>query len=125
LIVRVPGKKGNGTPTNALTEFIDIYPTLANLCALEKTPKQLEGQSFHAILDDPRLPHKDAVRTVIKRGPILGHTIRTDRYRYTEWDAGKKGAELYDHRVDPGEWVNLADKADYATIRRELSAKLQ
>jgi uncharacterized sulfatase len=125
LIVRVPSAKGNGKATTALVEFLDIYPTLAGLCALGDVPKQLEGTSFRSVLDDPTAKHKDAALTVIKRGPILGRSLRTDQYRYTEWDEGRKGVEMYDHSVDPGEWANLADKPELAKTRSELSDRLK
>ncbi len=63
--------------------------------------------------------------TVIKRGQLLGRSVRTEKYRYTEWDDGKKGAELYAHTTDPGEWVNLAEKKELEAIRGELSALIK
>jgi iduronate 2-sulfatase len=122
LLVRAPGAKGNGKPTAALTEFLDLYPTLADLCDLRDAPKELEGKSFRPVLTDPAAKHKDGAITVVKRGAVLGRSIRTERYRYTEWDDGKKGAELYDHAADPGEWVNLAEKKDVQEKRAELAA---
>ncbi len=125
LIVRVPGAKGNGKPTAAIAEFLDLYPTLAELCALKGVPKQLEGTSFRKLLDDPTAKHKDAALTVIKRGQVMGRSVRTERYRYTEWDEGKKGVELYDHQKDAGEFVNLADDKKLEAIRGELSALIK
>ena len=125
LIVHVPGATGNGKPTGALVEFLDIYPTLAGLCALKDVPKQLEGASFRKLLDDPTAKHKDAAMTVIKRGQVMGRSLRTERYRYTEWDEGKKGVELYDHQKDAGEFVNLADDKKLEAIRGELSALIK
>ncbi len=125
LIVRVPGANGNGKPTAALAEFIDLYPTLAELCRLNDVPKQLEGASFRALLDHPGRKHKEAALTVIKRGAVTGRSVRTEKYRYTEWDDGKKGAELYDHEADPGEWVNRADQPEMAKTRGDLSALIK
>jgi iduronate 2-sulfatase len=125
LIVRVPGAKGNGKPTAAFAEFIDIYPTLAELCRLNDVPKQLEGASFRALLDDTGRKHKEATLTVIKRGAVMGRSIRTEKYRYTEWDDGKKGAELYDHAADPGEWVNRAGDKKFEAIRAVMSARIK
>jgi len=122
LIVRAPAAKANGRSTPAIVKFLDLYPTLAELCALNEVPKQLEGASFCNVLDDVTVKHKDAALSVVKRGTVLGRSLRTAKYRYTEWDNGKKGAELYDHIVDPGEWVNLADKKELQATRGELSA---
>jgi iduronate 2-sulfatase len=121
LIVRDPRSPVKGVSTKAITEFLDLYPTLAESCQLKEVPQSLEGTSFQAILKNPTMAHKSAALTVVKRGLILGRSIRTERFRYTEWDAGKKGAELYDYTNDPGEWVNLAEKQEMATIRTELS----
>ena len=53
----------------------------------------------------------------VQRGGFPGHSIRTERWRYTEWASGEKGSELYDHTTDPGELHNLAaDPAQAATI---------
>jgi hypothetical protein len=55
----------------------------------------------------------------------MGRSVRTDRYRYTEWDEGKKGSQLYDYSSDPGELKNLAaDPAAQATVT-ELKALLK
>ncbi len=126
LIVRDPAAKGNGKATAAITEFIDLYPTLAARCGSKGVPKDLEGADFRAVLDDPAAKHKEAAVTVVQRGKFLGRSIRTDRHRYTEWDGGKKGTELYDHQADPGEWKNLAVDAAHAdtiaTLKKQMDA---
>jgi iduronate 2-sulfatase len=38
----------------------------------------------------------------------MGRSVRSERYRYTEWDEGREGSELYDHENDPHEFRNLA-----------------
>ena len=55
----------------------------------------------------------------------MGRSIRTERWRYTEWDNGKLGAELYDEVNDPGEIVNLAKNKKYRKEVAELSKKLR
>ena len=57
--------------------------------------------------------------------PVMGASIRTDRWRYTEWNEGQQGLELYDHAQDPGEFTNLANDPAYESIVRTLKAKLR
>jgi arylsulfatase A-like enzyme len=54
-----------------------------------------------------------------------GYSLRTDRYRYTEWDSGAKGVELYDHQSDPQEFTNLAKDPAHAATVKQLSAQLK
>ncbi len=124
LIVRDPAAKGNGKSTSAITEFVDLYPTLAARCGLKGVPKNLEGADFRKVLDDPTAKHKEAAVTVVQRGQFLGRSIRTDRYRYTDWDGGEKGAELYDHTTDPGEWKNLTNDPKAADLKADLKKRL-
>jgi uncharacterized sulfatase len=124
LIVRDPAAKGNGKSTSTITEFVDLYPTLAARCGLKDVPKNLEGTDFGRVLDDPTAKHKEAAVTVVQRGKFLGRSIRTDRYRYTDWDGGQQGAELYDHTTDPGEWKTLADDRKAVDIKADLKKQL-
>ncbi len=135
LILRASGMKAAGKTTGRVAELIDVYPTLADLCGLP-APKELEGSSLRALLDDPAAPGKKGAFTQVihnrkgSRGPrtgsggIMGRSVRTERYRYTEWDEGREGAELYDHESDPHEWRNLAADPDHADTVRELKALL-
>jgi len=131
LILSVPGMKNAGAHTDALTEFVDIYPTLCDLAGLP-LPGHLEGTSLKPLLDDPNRPWKTAAFSQYPRnagktgaGALMGYTMRTDRYRFTVWvgrsDHTKVDAiELYDHQTDPQENYNLANKPEKA----ELLAKL-
>ena len=123
-IVRDPAAKGNGKGTSTIAEFVDLYPTLAARCGLKGVPKNLEGADFRKVLDDPTAKHKEAAVTVVQRGKFLGRSIRTDRYRYTEWDGGEKGTELYDHTTDPGEWKNLSGDPKASDVRADLKKRL-
>jgi uncharacterized sulfatase len=98
-------------------ELIDIYPTLAEYCGL-KPPANLEGRSLRPLLENPKarwlLP---AVTQQVRNDngkPIMGYSVRTEHWRYTEWDGGAAGSELYDHTNDPHEWQNLARDPRYA-----------
>jgi uncharacterized sulfatase len=113
LIVSDPGRTGAGRKSRALVEFVDIYPTLAELGGLEG-PEGLEGRSFVPLLDDPDRPWKQAAFSQVEwEDRIYGRTVRTDRYRYIEWKGDGGGEELYDHHADPGEFHNLAGDANY------------
>ena len=109
LIVAAPRRKGNGKPSRALVEFVDIYPTLAELCGLTP-PSGLEGQSLVPLLDNPSRPFKKASFSQLTYEKITGRSIRTARYRYTRWEGEGGGEELYDHDKDPREFTNLASK---------------
>jgi iduronate 2-sulfatase len=124
LIVWAPQMKAPDRSSARLVEFVDIYPTVTELCRL-KAPPALEGRSFVPLLHDPAAPWKEAAFTQVQRGQIAGYSVRTERWRYTEWDRGNKGIELYDHQNDPGEWRNLADETQHAAVMKQLSAVLR
>jgi len=123
MLVRVPGLTKKATTCDRFVEFVDIYPTLADLCNLT-IPHRVEGRSFKPLLSDPSLQWKQAAFTQVNRG-IAGRAVRTDRWRYIEWDDSKQGVELYDHNNDPGEFHNLGDDPAHASTRRRLKALIQ
>jgi arylsulfatase A-like enzyme len=132
LLMSRPGQKAPGKKTDALVEFVDIYPTLADVCGLPK-PDGVEGYSFAPLLDDPARPWKPAAFSQFPRGgketgPLMGYAIRTDRYRMVEWRQRNSGKvvshELYDHQTDPGEDVNIADRPESKGIVEKLSKQL-
>ena len=127
LIVSAPGMQAAGRPTDALVEFVDIYPSLAELAGLP-LPTGLEGRSFAPLLDSPALPWKAAAFSEYPRGQRLGTAMRTDRWRYVEW-RDRQGKlldrELYDHATDPQENENVAGEARHATLLGELGAQLR
>lgn len=114
LIVSAPGRRGAGRKSKALVEFVDIYPTLAELGGLQP-PATLEGLSLAPLLDEPDRPWKRSAFSQVEwEDRIYGRTVRTDRFRYTAWEGDGGGEELYDHQADPGEFRNLAAEADFA-----------
>ena len=128
LIIYGPDQKGNGTASKEIVEFVDIYPTIAELCGLTP-PKTIEGKSLMPLLNNPKKKWKgEAYTQVLRPGdglPVMGTSIRTDRWRYNEWNEGQQGVELYDHSKDPNEFNNLAANPAYEKTIRELRSKLR
>jgi len=127
LMISVPGQKTRRQKTDALVEFVDIYPTLCELAGLPLTPG-LEGASFVPLVVNPKRQWKKAAFSQYPRPGLMGYAMRTDRYRYVEWHDNYshevKGRELYDHQNDPDENVNLANQSEHAATVKKLSAML-
>ena len=124
LIISAPGARGAGRSTKALAEFVDFYPTLAELAGLTP-PSNLEGVSLVPVLDDPTASVKDAAFSQVQwEDRIFGRTVRTDRYRYIRWEGDGGGEELYDHEKDPREFTNLAPVPEHSTILEQMRARL-
>jgi len=127
LIFAGPGVKTGGSSA-ALCEFVDILPTLADLCRL-KAPATSEGTSLAPLLAEPGRAWKSAAFSQYPRGGnVMGYTMRTDRWRYTRWIDRKGGKvlaeELYDHQADPGETRNVIDSADATQLAKLRAAAL-
>ena len=129
MIISAPGMKRPGVKTEALAELLDLYPTLVDLCGLPKA-EGLDGRSLVPVLENPGASVKEGAYTqhprpaYFKDAPdAMGRSVRTARWRYTEWRDFKTGVvlatELYDHEKDPLETVNVAaDPANAAAIAR-------
>ena len=125
LIVASPGAKSNGKSSKALAELVDLYPTLADLCGLP-APKYLDGKSLKPALEDPTANVKDAAFTQIRRGSDYdGYSIRTARWRYTLWDDGRRGEQLFDLESDPREAKNLAADSAQASLVKDLKQRVR
>jgi uncharacterized sulfatase len=127
LLISIPGAQGNGKVSPRTVEFVDLYPTLVDLCGLPQ-PSGLEGASLMPLMRNPSAAWDKPAYTFVKRGPLIGVSVRTERYRYTEWDEGRRGSELYDYDTDPREARNLAADprhAGTAAKMRELARRVR
>jgi uncharacterized sulfatase len=124
MMIYVPDGKGNGKRSSRVVELVDIYPTIAELCGL-KAPAGFEGTSLTPLLKNPKADWNEAAFTQINYKERHGKSVRTDRWRYTEWENGSAGAELYDQKNDPLELKNLAKDSHYAKTIDELKTLLK
>ncbi len=135
LIIAPPNCESAGRMTDSFAELLDLYPTLSDLCDLPQ-PAGTEGTSLVPVLRDPKASVKPAAWTQHPRPAyykgkpeVMGVSVRTDRYRYTEWRETASGnvvaSELYDHKTDPQENRNVVaaptDLAAFAEARRLLN----
>ena len=128
MILSAPGIKTAGEHTYALTEFVDMYPTLCDLCDLP-IPEHLEGTSLVPLLEKPHRPWKKGAFSQYPRRDVMGYTVRTERFRYTEWKdrtSGEvKARELYNHQRDAQENVNVAGRGEYAEEITQLELVIE
>ncbi|MGE0756521.1 MAG: sulfatase [Pirellulaceae bacterium] len=140
LLIVAPGVKG-GMSAASPVSHVDLFPTLAEMCGVTP-PANIQGQSLTPMLKDPTVSGRGWAITQVMRGGgrarasvttnigsggarFFGYSLRTPRWRYTEWDEGRKGRELYDHDQDPLELTNLADVPAHASVVSELSSLLR
>jgi arylsulfatase A-like enzyme len=117
LMISAPGFKA-GQRTEALVEFVDIYPSLCELAGVP-LPEHLQGKSFVPLLKNPSKGWKDAVFSRYHGG----ESVTTERYSYSEWNDGNH--MLYDHKKDPDENVNVAGLPEYAQLVEKLAGRLE
>ena len=131
LIISAPGLSKKGGVAEAPVGLVDLYPTLAELCGVTVRDK-LQGQSLVSMLKDPSVTGRGWTVSQVTRnrgkktgGRFFGYSLRTARWRYTEWADGEQGRELYDHNADPRELTNLADDPAFVETVAELSKQLR
>jgi iduronate 2-sulfatase len=119
LIVKVPGMPSAGQRTDSLVEFVDLYPTLADLCGLT-APEHLEGKSMRPLLRNPSSGFRDFIIAKWHHGM----TLKTDHYAYTEWSKDGESVDaqmLFDHRNDPDEFKSVISNPE----KKQMVKKLQ
>jgi iduronate 2-sulfatase len=128
LIIAGPGVSTRGGASPRVVEYLDLYPTLAELTGLP-APSNLEGRSLVPLVKKPDAQWDHPALTQVRRGAppkfFMGYSLRTERWRYTEWDGGTQGTELYDEKNDPGELNNLAEDPAHKAVVSELKRLLQ
>ncbi len=128
LIISVPGyNTTSGSSCESITELIDLYPTLTDLCGFKnQQPEILQGRSLKGHITGEVENNPDSYAyTISYQGKDA--TIRTGRWRYTRWgkEALPENEELYDHQNDPEEYVNLAGNTNYQNILKEMRIKFE
>ena len=126
LLISAPGIP-RGTRTAALVEMIDVFPTMAALTGGE-IPASCEGLNLEPMLRNPARPGRDFALSQYPRGKTTGYSLRTARWRYTEWVNTETlqivAQELYDHESTLIAPVNLAGADQHGELVENLSARL-
>jgi arylsulfatase A-like enzyme len=122
LMIVMPGAKGNGKASPRVVEAVDLYATLADLCGLPRPPG-IAGESLKPLLNNPTAKWNQPAYTVTKFGQNIGKAVRTERWRYVEYDDG--GAMLFDRQKDPHELKNLASDPAHAKVVAEMKILLE
>lgn len=134
LLMSLPKQKSAGIKCNAVVEFVDVYPTLADVCGLS-VPTGLDGVSLKPLLENPSSTLNKVAISQYPRGgrqagnrSLMGYSIRDQRWRLTLWvdrnHTETVATELYDELNDPNETVNLADKPEHKAVVAGLSKHL-
>ncbi len=103
-----------GRVCGALTEAVDIAPTLLDYCGVQ-TPSFMQGQSLTALLEGRTDAHKEAVLTeYFSEHGDRQTTVRTQDYKYYCPEQGRE--LLFDLKKDPDELHNVAAEDEYAAV---------
>ncbi len=141
LLIVDPQAVKRGSIVKSVVSHLDLFPTLTDLCNI-KNPDNVQGQSLVPMLRDETVTGRNWALTQVVRGGgirrfgaspavgdngqrFFGFSLRTPRWRYTEWAEGEAGRELYDHDKDPKELQNLASDPAHGKIIEELSRQLR
>jgi arylsulfatase A-like enzyme len=112
-MVHAPGVTTPRSRCERPVDLMHVYPTLADLAGLP-VPKDVDGVSLRPLLEDPRHTWELPAMSNYLRG---NHGVYTDRWHYIRYADGSE--ELYDRRADPNEWVNLAERTELASVKRD------
>ena len=128
ILITAPGVTRPNTSTHQLAESVDLFPTLAELVGLPAPvgPQPIDGLSLVEVLKNPDARVRGHAFHAYPRKK-LGRAIRTERYRFVEWNDSEKPStaeyELYDYQSDPLETKNLiTEKPKVATALKAILA---
>ncbi|PHS03117.1 MAG: hypothetical protein COA78_19050 [Blastopirellula sp.] len=129
LLISAPGVKSGRS--RMPSELVDLYPTICELAGLP-LPEHLEGESLANELRQPGSePQQQFALSQHARykEKYMGRAVRSDRFRFVQWTETQTGkvveSELYDHKNDPHETVNVAQQAEYAHELKRLEKLLE
>jgi hypothetical protein len=107
--------------SNSPVELIDLYPTLMDLTNIN-TPEHVVGKSLEPIMKNVNSSVRGSALTRWRNG----YSIKTKRYRLTKWGSnGELGYELYDHKNDKEELINLSSNQDYSEVMDSLKLVIE
>lgn len=106
MIIAGPGIP-KGVRCHKPVQLLDIYPTLLELCGLEKD-SQHEGNSLVPLLKDADAHWPHFARTSFGPG---NYAIVSDGYRFIQYNDGSE--EFYVKANDPHEWYNVVTDSSY------------
>jgi iduronate 2-sulfatase len=122
LIIAEPKSKMAGMKcSSSMVELVDIYPTISDMLGLE-LPHKMPGISLLPQLNDVIVKGKQAAVSQVRHAS--GFSIRTPKYRYTEWQDESNSVELYDHDNDPKELTNIESNPDQQLAVSQLKREL-
>ena len=123
LLIAAPARKGPGKARRESSKRSTSIPRWPSSRGVER-PANLAGASLKPLLENPKAEWNRPAYTQVQRNKFPGRSVRTEHWRYTEWDHGRKGVELYDHDHDPREFKNLAKDPQYASVVEEMRGLL-
>ena len=121
LIISAPNSENKGVISMSPVELIDLYPTLMDLTDIN-TPQHVVGKSLKPLMKNVNASIRGSALTNWRNG----YSIKTKRYRLTKWGSnGELGYELYDHKSDMNELINLATNQDYNEVLDSLKLVIE
>jgi len=116
---------------NEAVSLIDLYPTFTELAGTDningkgENSLDIDGESLVSLMQGNDESDRHALTVVAHgtEGVTTNFALRTRHWRYVRYSNGKE--ELYDHRVDPDEFTNLADRRETRKTKKQLKAQLK